>query len=214
MRRTLLCWHHCFKFSGNDRLRNRDGGFGTCCWTLVRVKLCWFRYWYTVIMSASLILPNVVSFFYKNELKTICNRIQNCDWIVLFFIFAMNTTQVDFESLFLRQLSATNRAFVVLSILFDYFYIEWAHIIIYITVRTWIQCKRSREPVGEVKIKLCAPLASQRIHFTSQWQVLKDPRSHARDRKQRRLYLALIFECTFHWLIARVLSYFFLDCFA
>ena len=40
---TLLCCHHCFKFSGNDRLRNRDGDVRTCCWTLVTVKLCWFR---------------------------------------------------------------------------------------------------------------------------------------------------------------------------
>ena len=67
---------------------------------------------------------------------------------------------------------------------------------------------RSREPVGEVNIKLWASLASQRIHFTSQWQVLKDPRDHARGRKQRRLHLALIFEYTFHRLIA------FLNCFA
>ena len=50
--------------------------------------------------------------------------------------------------------------------------------------------------------------ASQRIHSASQWQVLKDPRDHACDRKQRRLHLALIFECTFHRLIA------FLNCFA
>ena len=71
MRRTLFCWHHCFKFSGNDWLRNRDGGFGTCCWTLVAVNLCWFRYWYTVFIYVSLILPNpnVVSFFHENEGK-------------------------------------------------------------------------------------------------------------------------------------------------
>ena len=63
--------------------------------------------------------------FYKNEgKKTICNGIKNCDWLVLFLTFAMNTTQVSFESLFPRQLSATNRAFVVRSILVDYFYIE------------------------------------------------------------------------------------------
>ena len=68
---------------------------------------------------------------------------------------------------------------------------------------------RRREPVGEVKIKYCASLESQQIHFTSQWQVLKDPRDHARDQKQRRIHLALIFECTFHRLIARVLGYFF-----
>ena len=62
MGRTLLCWHHCFKFSGNDRLSHRDGGIGT-------VKLCWFSHWYTVIIYVSLKLPNVVSFFYKNEGK-------------------------------------------------------------------------------------------------------------------------------------------------
>ena len=54
----------------------------------------------------------------------ICSRIQNCDWLVLFPTFAMNTTQVSFESLFPRQLSATNRAFVIRSILVHYFYIE------------------------------------------------------------------------------------------
>ena len=69
MRRTLLCWHHCFKFNGNDRLRNRDSGVGTCCWTLVTVKLCWFRYWYTMIIYVSIVLSNVVSFFYKDEGK-------------------------------------------------------------------------------------------------------------------------------------------------
>ena len=48
IRYTLLCWHHHFKFSGNDRLRNRDGD-------------CWFRYYYTGIIYVSLILSNVVS---------------------------------------------------------------------------------------------------------------------------------------------------------
>ena len=33
-----------------------------------------------------------------------------CDWLVLFLTFAANITQVGFESFFLRQLSATNRA--------------------------------------------------------------------------------------------------------
>ena len=51
---------------------------------------------------------------------------------------------------------------------------------------------RSKEPIGEVKIKLCASLASQRIHFTSQGQVLKDSRDHTRDRKQRRLVWSLV----------------------
>ena len=31
MKRTWFCWHHCFKFSGNDSLRNRGGGVGTYC---------------------------------------------------------------------------------------------------------------------------------------------------------------------------------------
>ena len=69
MRRTLLCWHHCFKFNGNDRLRNRDSAVGSRCWTLVTVKLCWFRYWYTMIIYVSLVISNVVSFFYKDEGK-------------------------------------------------------------------------------------------------------------------------------------------------
>ena len=69
VRCTLLCCHYCFKFSGNDWLRNRDGGVGTCCWTLATVKLCRFRYWYTGIIYVSLILPNMVYFFYKYEGK-------------------------------------------------------------------------------------------------------------------------------------------------
>ena len=139
MKRTLFCWHHCFKFSGNDWLRNRDGGVGTCSWTLVTVKLCWFRYWYTRTIYVSLILPNVVSFFYKNEGKRQSVIAFQIVIGLCYFSPAMNTTQVGFESLFPRKLSATNRAFVVRSIFVDYFYIEWAHIIIYIPVRTWIQ---------------------------------------------------------------------------
>ena len=46
--------------------------------------------------------------------------------------------RVGFESLFPWQLPATNRAFVIPSILVDYFYIEWAHIIIYIIITTWL----------------------------------------------------------------------------
>ena len=42
----------------------------------------------------------------------------------------MNTTQVGFESLFPWQLSATNCAFVVWSILVNCFYIKWTHSII------------------------------------------------------------------------------------
>ena len=70
---------------------------------------------------------------------------------MLFLSFAMNTTRVSFESLFPRQLSATNRAFVIRSILVHYFYIE-----LFISPR--YPSSRSREPVGEVKMMLCASL--------------------------------------------------------
>ena len=43
----------------------------------------------------------------------------------------------------------------------------------------------------------------------SRLSLLKDPRDHARDRKQRELHLALIFECTFHRLTALPSSCFF-----
>ena len=43
---------------------------------------------------------------------------------MLFLTFAVNTIQVSFDSLFPRQLSATNRAIVVRSIPVDCFYIE------------------------------------------------------------------------------------------
>ena len=67
---------------------------------------------------------------------------------------------------------------------------------------------RSEKSEWSCALLLTLQSASQRIYFASQWQVLKDPRDHARDRKQRRLHLALIFECTFHRLIT------FLNCFA
>ena len=43
----------------------------------------------------------------------------------------------------------------------------------------------------------------------SGFSLLKDARYHARDRKQRNLHLALIFECTFHRLTALASSCFF-----
>lgn len=55
-----------------------------------------------------------------------------------FLTFAVNRTQVGFESLFPQQHSAANRAFVVCSILVDYCYMERDHIIICFIVRTWI----------------------------------------------------------------------------
>ena len=75
VRRTLLCWHHCLKFRGNDRLNS-------------------FR-------------------------------------------------------LFLHRVSSNHCLYHCQSM--DPMY----------------PSSRSREPVGEVKIKLCASLASQRIHYKS-----------------------------------------------
>ena len=77
-----------------------------------------------MIIYVSLILPNVVSFFHKNEGKRrFAIALKIVIGLCYFTTLPMNTTQVGFE-LFLRQLSATNRAFVVRSILFDFFYIE------------------------------------------------------------------------------------------
>ena len=68
----------------------------------------------------------------------------------------MNTTQVGFESLFARQLSATNRTFVVRSIL----YRVSSHNYLYHRQNIDLRypSSKSREPVEEVRIKLCASL--------------------------------------------------------
>ena len=60
-------------------------------------------------------------------------------WVNKSISIATKLAQSGFESLFARQLPATNHAFVIRSILVDYFYTEWACIVIYIIVRTWIQ---------------------------------------------------------------------------
>ena len=103
--------------------------------------------------------------------------------------------------LFPGQLSATNRAFVIRSILVDYFYIEGAHITIYIIVRTWIQAMhRPKAGTGQrsqnefVRFSWNCNRASPQIIVSSQWQFLKDP------------HLALILESTFQRLIARFLK--------
>ena len=61
------------------------------------------------------------------------------------------------KSLFPRQLPTTNRAFVILSIIVDYFYIEWAHIVIYIIIRTWIPGPKADER-SEKSVRTCALL--------------------------------------------------------
>ena len=153
---------------------------GTCCWMLVTVKLCWFQYWYTGIISVSLILPNMISFFHKDEGKT--------RFVIAFKIltFAMITTQVGFESLFLQQFSATNRAFVVRSILVDYSYMReltslfissWEH-------RSKVSIVQNQKTGQRSQYKLVGfswdcDRASQRILVASQWQFPKDQRDHA-----------------------------------
>ena len=163
MRRTLLGWHHCFKFSGNGRLRNRDGGIGTCCWTLVTVKLCRFRYWYTGIIYVSLILPNVVSFFYKYEGKrrfVIAFKIviglcyfsplpwTQLKWVSSLCFFnnlrpqIVHFRKIDSFRLFLLRVSSNHYLYHCQNM--DPMY----------------PSSRSREPIGKAKIKLCASLAS------------------------------------------------------
>ena len=78
--------------------------------------------------------------------------------------------RVGFESLFPRQLPATNRAFVIRTILVDYFYIEWAHIVIYIIVRQWTG---QRNQYQLLRFSWNCNRANQRILFTSQWQFPK-----------------------------------------
>ena len=68
----------------------------------------------------------------------------------------MNTTQVGFESLFPRQLSTTNRAFVVRSILHRVSSHNYLYHRQNIDLR--YPSSKSREPVEEVRIKLCASL--------------------------------------------------------
>ena len=114
---------------------------------------------------------------------------------------ATKLAQSGFWVLFPGQLSATNRAFVIGSILVDYFYIEGAHITIYIIVRTWIQAMhRPKAGTGQrsqnefVRFSWNCNRASPQIIVSSQWQFLKDP------------HLALILESTFQRLIARFLK--------
>ena len=57
------------------------------------------------------------------------------------------------------------------------------------------------EPVRRDRIMLHASLETA-MGQASGFSLVKGPRDHARNRKQRKLYLALIFECTFHRLTA------------
>ena len=126
---------------------------------LVKVKLCWFRYWYTVIIYVSLILPNVVSFFHKNEGKrrfVIAFKIviglcyfsplpwTQLKWVLSLCFFdnfqpqIVHFSTLDSFLLFLHRVSSHHY-------LYHRHYIDPMY-----------PSSRSREPVGEVKIRLCS----------------------------------------------------------
>ena len=118
-----------------------------------------------------------------------------CDWLVLFLTFAANITQVGFESFFLRQLSATNRAS-----LFDSYRLfrisEFTSLFISSSKHgSKVPPSKRREPVRRDRIILRASLETE-IGQASGFSLLKDALDHARDRKQRNLHVPLIFECT------------------
>ena len=98
-------------------------------------------------------------FFIKMQVKHNCNHIQNCDWLVLFPTFAMNITQEGYYSLFPRQLSATNRAF-----LFDFCRLFLhrvnSHHYLYRhqNMDPRYPLSKSREPAREVRRVLCTSL--------------------------------------------------------
>ena len=128
---------------------------------------------------------------------------------MLFLTFAVNITQVGFESFFPRKLSATNRAF-----LFDScrLFLQSVNLHNYLYHHQNMDPRyppsKRREPVRKDRIILRASLETA-IGQVSGFSLLKDPRDHARDRKQRKLHLAPIFECTFHRLTALASSCFF-----
>ena len=129
---------------------------------------------------------------------------------MLFLTFAVNITQVGFESFFPRKLSATNRAF-----LFDScrLFLHRVNSHNYLNNHQNMDPKyppsKRREPVKKDRTIFRASLETV-IGQVSGFSLLKDPRDHARDRKQRKLHLAPIFECTFHRLTALASSCFLL----
>ena len=120
---------------------------------------------------------------------------------MLFLTFAVNITQVGFESFFPRKLSATNRAFLFDSCRLFLHRVNSHHYLCH-------HQNMRGEPVRRDRIMLRASLETA-MGQASGFSLLKGPRDHARDRKQRKLHLALIFECTFHRLTALASSCFF-----
>ena len=85
-------------------------------------------------------------------------------------------------------------------------WIYYIYILLYFIFFIYIYIFR-REPVR--KDNNFARFSWDCIGQASGFSLLKDPRDHARDGKQRKLHLALIFECTFHRLTALASSCFF-----
>ena len=128
---------------------------------------------------------------------------------MLFLTFAVNITQVGFESFFPRKLSATNRAFLFDSCRLFLHRVNSHH---YLCHHQNMYPRYPPSKRGELirrdRIMLPAFLETA-IGQVSRFSLLKDPRDHGCDRKQRRVHLALIFECTFHRLTALASSCFF-----
>ena len=128
---------------------------------------------------------------------------------MLFLTFAVNITQVGFESFFPRKLSATNRAFLFDSCrLFLHRVNSYHYLCHHQNMNPRYPPSKRGEPVRRDRIMLRASLETA-MGQASGFSLLKGPRDHARDRKQRKLHLALIFECTFHRLTALASSCFF-----
>ena len=128
---------------------------------------------------------------------------------MLFLTFAVNITQVGFESFFPRKLSATNRAFLFDSCRLFLHRVNSHHYLCHHqNMNPRYPPSKRGEPIRRDRIMLRASLETA-MGQASGFSLLKGPRDHARNRKQRKLYLALIFECTFHRLTALASSCFF-----
>ena len=128
---------------------------------------------------------------------------------MLFLTFAVNITQVGFESFFPRKLSATNRAFLFDSCRLFLHRVNSHHYLCHHqNMNPRYPPSKRGEPVRRDRIMLRASLETA-MGQASGFSLVKGPRDHARNRKQRKLYLALIFECTFHRLTALASSCFF-----
>ena len=128
---------------------------------------------------------------------------------MLFLIFTVNITQVGFESFFPRKLLATNCAFLFYSCRLLLQRVNSHHYLYHCqNMDPRYPPSKRRELVRRDSIILRASLETA-ISQASGFSLLKNLRDHVHDWKQRKLHLALIFECTFHQLIALASSGFF-----